>query len=1063
MIETVAAGETQSPAVTEAARAGSAAASPGLPLGCHRYVELRCRTAFSFLEGASLPEDLVDRAAALDYDTIAIGDRDGLYGAPRTFKAASAAGLRAIVGADVAISGGRLYLLAVDRQGYRNLCRLITAGKLRVPKGECRLGWDDLAEYATGLIALATGGADGVLGSCDGSAARAILDRLQALFGSTGLYVEVQRHLDREEERMNRRLIDLAQATGLPLVATNNVCHAMAEDHCLLDILTCIRAKTTLDAAGWRLLKNAERHLKPAAEMQALFRDLPEAVANTRRIAERCTFTLADLGYCFPAFPLPPAMTAIGHLRVLTEAGAQARYGTLTPRIRAQLEHELAVIERLDLAGYFLIVWEIIEFCRQHGILVQGRGSAASSAVCYVLGITAVDPIGMELLFERFLSEERGEWPDIDLDLPSGERRESVIQHLYARYGPHGTAMTANVITYRARSAIREVGKVLGFGFEQVDRLTTLLGAFEFRDEQDAITRQLRASGLDPAAARVRLFVDLVRRIQNLPRHLGQHAGGMVLAAGRLDDIVPLEPAAMPGRVVTQWDKDDCADLGIIKVDLLGLGMMAVLEDAIPLVREHDGVMLDLAHLPPDDSTVYRMLQQADTIGVFQVESRAQMATLPRMQPRHFYDLVVEVAIIRPGPIVGQMVHPYLRRRAGREPVTYVHPALEPILRRTLGVPLFQEQLLRIAMTVAGFSGGEAEELRRAMGFKRSAARMARIETRLRAGMAANDITGDTADAIVRSITSFALYGFPESHSASFALLAYASAYLKAHHPAAFYCALLNNWPMGFYHPATLVKDAERHGLRVLPIDVTRSAWLCTCENEAIRIGLRYVAGFGEGAGRRLESERERAVFTSLGDMVERCHLREDERLHLVHAGACAALGGGRRDVLWQVAALERDPASLFTRTRHTSVSPLSPMSAIEETLADYGSSGLTTGPHVMAYLREYLRSLGVTTSAELRRIPHGCRARIAGHVIVRQRPGTARGVLFLTLEDETGTCNAVIIPSVFRRHRQLFHTCRLLLVEGPVQRVDGVVHVKGVRFREIPFPGTAPPSHDFH
>ena len=1027
-----------------------------------RYIELRCRTAFSFLDGVSLPEDLVDRAAALDYDTVAIGDRDGLYGAPRAFKAASAAGLRALVGADVAIAAGRLYLLAIDRQGYRNLCRLITTGKLRAPKGECRLGWNDLAEHAAGLIALATGGADGVLGTCDGPTARATLDRLQAFFGGARLYVEIQRHLDREEERLTRRLIDLAQATGLPLVATNDVRHAMHEDHRLLDVITCIRTKTTLDAAGRRLLKNAERHLKPAAEMQALFRDLPEAVVNTRRIAERCTFTLADLGYRFPAFPLPPGTTAIGHLRALTAAGARARYGALTSRIRTQLEHELTVIERLDLAGYFLIVWEIVEFCRRRGILVQGRGSAANSAVCYALGITAVDPIGMELLFERFLSEERGEWPDIDLDFPSGERRESVIQHVYARYGPHGAAMTANVITYRTRSAIREVGKALGFGLEQVDRLATLLGAFEFRDEQDDLTRQLHAGGLDSAAPRVRLLVDLVRRIQNLPRHLGQHAGGMVLAAGRLDDIVPLEPAAMPGRVVIQWDKDDCADLGIIKVDLLGLGMMAVLEDAIPLVREHDGVALDIAHLPPDDPTVYRMLQQADTIGVFQVESRAQMATLPRMRPTCFYDLVVEVAIIRPGPIVGQMVHPYLRRRAGREPVTYLHPALEPILRRTLGVPLFQEQLLRIAMTVAGFSGGEAEELRRAMGFKRSAARMARIETRLRAGMAANGITGDTADAIVRSITSFALYGFPESHSASFALLAYASAYLKAHHPAAFCCALLNNWPMGFYHPATLVKDAEHHGIRVLPIDVTRSAWPCTLEDGAVRIGLRYVAGLGEDAGRRVESERVRAAFTSLGDLVERCSLREDKRLRLARAGACAVLGGSRRDVLWQVAALDRDPASLFARMRGTPASPLPPMSALEETLADYASSGLTTGPHVMAHLREHLRGLGVVTSAELRQVPHGHRARIAGHVITRQRPGTARGMLFLTLEDETGTCNAVIIPPVFRHHRRLFHTGRLLLVEGPVQKVDGVIHVKGVCFREIQLPGATPPSHDF-
>ncbi len=1027
------------------------------------YVELHCRSAFSFLESAALPEDLVDRAAAYGYDTIAIGDRDGVYAAPRAFKAATGAGVRMLVGADVSIAGGQLYLLVAERRGYRNLCRLITTGKLRAPKGECHLTWDDLEEHATGLIALAGGGPARMLGACDGPPARRTLDRLRTLFGDA-LYVEIQRHFDREEAYLTRRMIDVARAMAVPLVATNDVHHVAPEDRRLLDVLTCIRTKTTLDGAGRRLMRNAERHLKPPAAMQALFCDLPEAVANTRRIADRCRFTLADLGYRFPAFPLPDGETAHGYLRHLVEVGARDRYGAVTARITAQLEHELAIIERLDLAGYFLIVWEIVEFCRRQGILVQGRGSAANSAVCYALGITAVDPVGMELLFERFLSEERGEWPDIDLDLPSGDRREAVIQHVYERYGARGAAMTANVITYRLRSAVREVGKVLGFQLEQTGRLAELLRAFEFRDAQDDVPQQLRTAGLDPAAPRVRMLVHLVHQIQSLPRHLGQHSGGMVMAAGRLDDIVPLEPATMPGRVVIQWDKDDCADLGLIKVDLLGLGMMAVLEDALPLVREYDGVSLDLAHLPPDDPEVYRVLQDADTIGVFQVESRAQMATLPRMRPERFYDLVVEVAIIRPGPIVGDMVHPYLRRRAGREAVTYPHPSLEPILRRTLGVPLFQEQLLRIAMTVAGFSGGEAEELRRAMGFKRSAERMAQIESRLRRGMAAHGITGSAADRIVHGITSFALYGFPESHSASFALLAYASAYLKVHHPAAFYCAMLNNWPMGFYHPATLIKDAERHAVRVQPIDVMRSRWTCTIEaGSAVRIGLRYVTGLREESGRRIETERTVAPFTSLGDLTMRCGLRDDERQQLARAGACAALGGSRRDVLWQVAALEPDPESLFARVRGTSTSPLPTMSALEETLADYASMGLTTGPHVMAHVRERLRALDVVTSRELRALPDGRRARVAGHVIVRQRPGTAKGMLFLTLEDETGTCNVVITPPVFQRHRGLFHTCRLLLVEGPIQKVDGVIHVKGERFRELPLPGAAPPSHDFH
>ena len=1037
------------------------------------YVELHCRSAFSFLRGASLPEDLVQRAGALGYDTLAIGDRDGVYGAPRAFAAARAAGMRALVGADVTLADGRIYLLVVNRDGYRNLCRLITTGKLRAPKGECRLDWDDLEGYAGGLIAFAAGGPDGILGDVDddstasASAVRVRLDRLRSCFDDARLYVEITRQHERRAARRAHRLLDLARDLHLPLVATNDVRHATVADRPLLDVLTCIATKTTLDTAGRRLACNAERHLKSPAEMAALFSDVPEAIHNTRRIAERCVFTLADLGYRFPLYPVPDGETPSGHLRALTMAGARTRYGTLTPRIRRQLEHELAVIERLELPGYFLIVWEIVEFCRRRGILVQGRGSAANSAVCYALGITAVDPIGMELLFERFLSEERGEWPDIDLDLPSGDRRETVIQHVYERYGTRGAAMTANVITYRGRSAIREVGKTLGFGPDQVDRLAKLLSPFEFRDAQDDVTLQLRGAGLDPAAPRVRLLVDLMRRIQGLPRHLGQHSGGLIMAAGRLDDVVPLEPATMPGRVVVQWDKDDCADLGLIKIDLLGLGMMAVLEDAIPLVREHDGREIDLAHLPADDPAVYGLLQRADTIGVFQVESRAQMATLPRMQPRRFYDLVVEVAIIRPGPIVGQMVHPYLRRRAGREPVTYPHPALEPILRRTLGVPLFQEQLLRIAMTVAGFSGGEAEELRRAMGFKRSVERMAQIEQRLRSGMAARGIRGETAETIIRGITSFALYGFPESHSASFALLAYASAYLKVHHPAAFFCALLNNWPMGFYHPATLVKDAERHGVRVLPIDITRSCWPCTLEDGGLRIGLRYVAGLREDTARCLEAARAAAPFASLADLVRRGALREDERLRLARAGACVAFGTPRRDVLWQLAALERDPDGLFTRAgaarRPPGAAPLPPMSAIEETLADYASSGLTTGPHLLQHLRPRLATLGILSSRELRTAPDGRWVRVAGHVIVRQRPGTAKGMLFLTLEDETGTANAVITPPTFHRHRRVLQTAPVLVVEGPLQRVDGVTHVQGRRFHAVTIAGEPPPSHDFH
>jgi error-prone DNA polymerase len=632
---------------------------------------------------------------------------------------------------------------------------------------------------------------------------------------------------------------------------------------------------------------------------------------------------------------------------------------------------------------------------------------------------------------------------------------------------------------------------VLGFAPEQVDRLSKLLQRFEFRDDQDDLTAQLTAGGVDADAPRVRLLVDLVARIQNLPRHLGQHSGGMVIAAGRLDEVVPLEPATMPGRVVVQWDKDDCADLGIIKVDLLGLGMMAVLEEAIPLIRAHEGIALDLAHLPPDDPATYAMIQRADTVGVFQIESRAQMATLPRLHPEHFYDLVVEVAIIRPGPIVGQMVHPFLNRRRKREEVTYAHPDLAPILKRTLGVPLFQEQLLRMAMVLAGFTGGEAEELRRAMGFKRSMARMRQIEERLRSGMAARGIVGATAETIVKSITSFALYGFPESHAASFALLAYASAYLRAHHLAAFTCAMLNNWPLGFYHPATLVKDAQRHGLRVLPIDVTRSGWLCALERTgektsrveedgprttdygrrstlALRLGLRYVTGLREDAAKRLETARNEAPFSSIDDVALRAALRDDELQTLAHIGAFAAFDLTRREALWQAAVVPRDP--LFARrnlmgplshrerdrVRESDTVPLPQMSLQERTLADYKGTGMTVGPHLMQYLRSELDAQGVLRTADLSKQRNGAWVKTAGLVIVRQRPGTAKGFCFLTLEDETGIGNAVVTPDFFRRHRAVIHTASLLMVEGPLQIVDGVIHLRARRFTPLRLPRQA-------
>jgi error-prone DNA polymerase len=1091
------------------------------------YVELRTRSAFSFLEGASTPEDLVEQAAALGYDALALGDRDGLYGAPRFYQAATQTGIKAIVGAEVMLDNqdfgldpkalpARLYLLVPDRARYQNLCRMLTAAKLRVigeqpdgapqypAKGASRITLAELERFADGMICLGGGPMSPLARRLTaGDDAQALCAHLGTIFGRGNFYIDLQRHLNPDEERLNRKFIALAEVCRIPTVATNEVCFTtgssaeLYSERALLDVMTCIRLGATLEEAGRRLWINNERQLKAPAVMTELFRDLPGAITATRAIAERCEFTLRDLGYRFPDYPLPPGETSDSYLRALTNAGARERWGTLDQRTQRQLEHELAIIARLKLAGYFLIVWDIVQFCREHRILVQGRGSAANSAVCYALGITAVDAVRMELLFERFLSEERGEWPDIDIDLPSGEHREQVIQYVYQRYGERGAAMTANVITYRVRSAVREVGKVLGFPPAQIDRLAKLNYVYEFQDQHDEFSALLRKGGIDPDAPRIRMLTQLVRRLQGLPRHLGQHSGGMVIGAGPLDEIVPLEPATMPGRVVVQWDKDDCADLGIIKIDLLGLGMLAVLEEAIPLVRRHEGIEIDMAHLPSDDPAVYAMLQKADTIGVFQIESRAQMATLPRMKPRTFYDLVVEVAIIRPGPIVGKMVHPYLDRRAGRARIVYDHPSLEPILRRTLGVPLFQEQLLRIAMTVAGFSAGEAEELRRAMGFKRSTARMQKLEQRLREGMARNGIRAATADRILQSITSFALYGFPESHSASFALIAYASAYLKYHHPAAFYAAMLNCYPLGFYHPATLVKDAQRHHLMVLPIDVMRSDWKCTMElisdrkrlavikersmdvneirplpvdgpyHHALRLGFKYITGLREETGRRIERERTARPFDSIADFASRVAPHKRELDAFAYAGALATFGHTRREALWQAAAVERDPDSLLAgaNTFHSPESKaadLPRMTLLEEVMADYVACGVTVGPHLMTYLRAQLTARGVLSTIQLMDTPNGSWVKCAGLVIVRQRPGTAAGFMFVTLEDETGLANAIVTPDIFQANRTLLHRAQILIIEGPLQKQDGVIHIRARRFVELKLSGAMPRSPDF-
>jgi error-prone DNA polymerase len=1048
------------------------------------YTELHARSAFSFLEGASLPEELASVCVERGMTAMAVLDRDGVYGAPRFYQAAKKVSLQAHIGAEISSPWGwRFALLVKSRRGYQNLCRAVTRMKLRAKKGQGDIGMEEIAEFNSGLVCL-TGGEEGPLAHAlqNGGFEQGfkIVQQLCEIFGRTNVYVELQRHYCRAQEARNQAAVEIARKLSLPLLATNGVSHAHPHQRELLDVFTCIRNHRNLATAGRLLTRNPERHLKSPSAMQQLFADLPEAIDNTRTLSSRLQFTLKDLGYEFPKYPVPGGGTQMQFLRERAREGMISRYGSQNEKARLQIERELALIEKLDLPGYFLIVWDIVRFCREKNILVQGRGSAANSAVCYALGITAVDAVGMGLLFERFLSEERGEWPDIDLDLPSGDQRERAIQYVYERYGKLGAAMTANVITYRGKSAAREIGKALSFDPETLARLASLVSAWEYKDSNDTLQQHFKDAGFDLKHPKIRKFFELCVQAQDLPRHLGQHSGGLVVCQGQLDSVVPLEPATMPNRVVVQWDKEDCADMGIVKVDLLGLGMMAVLEDSLQIIREHYGADVDLGHLPPDDPIVYKTLQNADTVGMFQIESRAQMACLPRLQPKTFYDIVVQVAIIRPGPIVGKMVHPYLKRRQGREATKCLHPSLEPVLARTLGVPLFQEQLLRMAMIASGFTGGEAEELRRAFGFKRSEKLMRDVEVKLRAGMVRNGITGKTQDTIVQSITSFALYGFPESHAASFALIAYASAYLKCHYLAAFTAAMLNNQPMGFYHPATLVKDAQRHGLRVRPIDVTCSEWLCTLEkidgHFALRVGLRYVKGLREDAGREIVRQRGIAAFRSIEDLKLRVPaLQKSELTSLAEIGALNVVGGKsrfhRRDALWQIERAARRPGPLLESSEDetspevsgATYSPLQQMSAEDRLFADFHNTGMTVGPHPLGYHRAQLKKDGVLSAADLRHLPDGAAVRVAGSVIARQRPGTAKGFVFLSLEDETGISNAIVTPQIFREDHLVIVHQQFLLIHGRLQNQDNVISVKADRVTPLFLTRAETSSHDFH
>jgi error-prone DNA polymerase len=1066
------------------------------------YVELHAASAFSFLQGASQPDSLIARAAALDMPAIALLDHNGLYGSARFHTSAKLHTIQAHIGAEISSSTfgekvtpqtwlphqyatepARLPLLCETRQGYQNLCQLITRFKMReATKGPGAATEDDLCQYAAGLVCL-TGGEEGPLaaaldrgGETEG---RATVERLVQIFGQDSVYVELQRHQDRVEEARNQAAIRIAHLLRLPVVATNGVRHATTYDREILDLFTAIRNGVELSHAGRLLAINSARHLRSAREMGALFRDVPGATAASVELSDRLGFHLDDLGYQLPYYPVPEGETIDSFLAKRVGEGIERRYGSkrnkkLYEKAKQQVAHELSLIARLGFAGYFLIVWDIVCFCKRNGILVQGRGSAANSAVCYCLEVTAVDPVEMELLFERFLSESRNEWPDIDLDLPSGDKREQAIQYVYTRYGELGAAMTANVITYRGKSAARETGKALGFDEETLGRLSSLVSNWEWRGANDTMAHSFKHAGFDLEHPRIAKYLELSMRIQDLPRHLGQHSGGMVICQGQLNRIVPLERASMAGRTLVQWDKEDCADMGIIKVDLLGLGMMAVIKDCLELIPRHYGDEPDLAQLPQDDE-IYQTLQRSDTVGMFQVESRAQMASLPRNKPTRFYDIVVQVAIIRPGPIVGQMMHPYIRRRQGKERIEYAHPRLEPALRRTLGVPLFQEQLLRMAMIVADFTGAEADELRRAVGMRRSWERMQTLEGRLRAGMTANGIEAQTQEVIIQQISSFALYGFPESHAASFALIAYASAYFKVKYLAAFTCAILNNQPMGFYSPAVLVKDAQRHGLRVKPMDVQCSEWPCTIEDDgralSVRIGLGYAKGMRKAAAEALVAERTLGVFRSVEDIALRVpQLDKKELVRLASVGALNSIDGveHRRDALWQVERAGKIEGPLLRQNSSLLVEdseglPLAQMDTHERLVTDYAGTGMTMGHHPMHYQRAELKAQGIRTASELKLVRNGDRVVSAGCVIARQRPGTAKGFIFISMEDETGIANVVVTPDLYERYRVVVTRARFLYVEGVLQNQDGVIHVKAQHLAPLADWALAVSSHDFH
>ena len=1017
-----------------------------------RYAELQCASHFSFLRGASSCEELFVQARLCGLEALAVTDRNSLAGIVRAHEAAKATCVRLIVGCRLALEdGAEVLVYPQDRAAYARLCRLLTIGKRRAGKGDCRLGWDDLAAYGDGLVAILVSGslAD----------TRRWLARLKDVCGVRAHLALTLHRRPRDQLRLYQ-LNELARDLGVRTVITNDVLFHHPDRRILQDVVTCIREGCTIDDVGFRRTRTADRHLKPVAEMHRLFARYPEALARTVEIANQCRFSLDELAYQYPK-EAADGQTPQQALEQLTWAGAADRYPEGLPdKVRASLRHELGLIETLGYAPYFLTVHSIVRFARSRDILCQGRGSAANSAVCFVLGITSIDPGRNDLLFERFVSQERKEPPDIDVDFEH-ERREEVIQWIYDTYGRDRSALCATVIRYRSRGALRDVGKALGLSEDLIKSLSSQVWSYSSEGVEDRHAEELN---LNLGDRRLRMALDLSRQLIGFPRHLSQHPGGFVLTDDRLDDLVPIEPAAMKDRQVIEWDKDDIDALKFMKVDVLALGMLSCMKRGLDLLREHKDVDLDLATIPAEDPRTYAMIRKADTLGVFQIESRAQMAMLPRIKPRTFYDLVIEVAIVRSGPIQGDMVHPYLRRREGKEPVVFPKPELEKVLGKTLGVPLFQEQAMRVAIECAGFTASEADQLRRAMATFKFTGGVSHFKDKLVGGMVERGYTAEFAEKTFSQLEGFGSYGFPESHAASFAMIAYASSWLKCHHPDVFCAALLNAQPMGFYAPAQIVRDAREHGVEVLPVCVNASRWDCTLEQTeregrfAIRLGLRMVRGLANGDAARLVAQRGDAPFTGVDDLWRRAGAPVGALTRLAEADAFLdGLGLGRRDALWAIKALRDDPLPLFAAGPDRTATPevaepeagLPAMPEGQEVVEDYTHLEVTLRDHPLAFLRDELQSRHVMTCADGAAMRDRRLTRVAGLVLVRQKPGSAKGVMFITIEDETGVANLVIWPSLYEQQRRVVLGASLLVVDGRVQREGDVVHIVAERLHD--------------